>query len=292
MKIIVRVPGSCGEFVQGYWQQQPVLITCPINWYTTVCIEDTLPQQLICGEKAKKAIDKTLAYIQEPLFPFTLTVSSEIPQEKGMASSSADISAVIIAVAAAFHKTLTPQEIAYIAVSIEPTDGVFFPGIVAMNYRTGQLLHTYETVPSMQLVMFDTGGSMNTADYHRQYDDKERQYGRQAAVACEYLIKNDTPAAFGRAAAYSALLHQHVYYRPEVPVLQHIGQAYKSCGIVIGHSGTVMALLFSEEAGEKLDTISLISSVQQHTNLSVLGTAVLISGGWQLEIEDVHATTI
>lgn len=289
---MVRVPGSCGEFVQGYWQGQPFLITCPIDWYTTVCIEDTMPQRIVCGEKAKQALEKTLAYLGKSSFPFTLTLSSQIPREKGMASSSADIGAVVIAVAAAFQTTLTPQEIAYIAASIEPTDGVFCPGLVMMNYRTGQCLHTYPTVPPMEVVIFDTGDTLNTAAYHRQFDDKERRYGAYAWHGCAHLKKNYTAADIGKAATYSAMLHQQVQYRADVPILLHIGRQYGSCGIVIGHSGTVMGLLFPKHAIHSGNIAALTACVQQHTHLQVIGTAAIISGGWQLEIEDTYATTI
>lgn len=283
MKIIVRVPGSCGELVQGYWENQPFLVTCPIDWYTTVCVEDKKPPQLLCGEKAKKAVYQTLAYIGETAFPFALTLSSEIPRGKGMASSSADIGAVCIAVAAAFHQTLTAQEIAYLAASIEPTDGVFCPGIVAMNYRSGRILHAYGSFPPLQLVLFDTGGTVNTETYHEQYDEKEYRYGKTAAVACTYLKHPYTAAAVGRAATCSAVLHQRVRYRPELPVLQRIGKDYGSCGIVMGHSGTVIALLFPPAAEKEVQTASLVSCVQAKTTMKLLGTAVLRSGGWQIE---------
>lgn len=292
MKIIVRVPGSCGELVQGYWQEQPFLITCPIDWYSTVCVEDTMPQRIVCGEKAKQALKKTLAYLGESSFPFTLTLSSQIPKEKGMASSSADIGAVVIAVAAAFQITLAPQEVAHIAASIEATDGVFCPGLVMINYRTGQCLHTYQSVPPMQVVIFDTGDTMNTAAYHRQFDDKERLYGSYAWQACAYLKKNYTAADIGKAATCSAMLHQQVNYHADVPILLRIGQKYGSCGIVIGHSGTVMGLLFSKHTIQSVNIAALTACVQQQTQLQVVGTAAIISGGWQLEIEDIHATTI
>ena len=38
MELIVRVPGSCGEIMQGYWQGEPFLVTCPIDRYSTVTV--------------------------------------------------------------------------------------------------------------------------------------------------------------------------------------------------------------------------------------------------------------
>lgn len=38
MELIVRVPGSCGEVMQGFWQGRPFLVTCPIDRYSTVVV--------------------------------------------------------------------------------------------------------------------------------------------------------------------------------------------------------------------------------------------------------------
>jgi len=42
MVIRVKVPGSCGELLQGTKNGKPFLLTCPINQYSTVLIEKSL----------------------------------------------------------------------------------------------------------------------------------------------------------------------------------------------------------------------------------------------------------
>lgn len=55
----------------------------------------------------------------------SIGLQSVIPYGKGMASSTADISAVCQATAIALGKRLTDMDIAQIALSIEPSDATF-----------------------------------------------------------------------------------------------------------------------------------------------------------------------
>ena len=47
MEIVVRVPGSCGELVQGFAGGEPFLGTCPIDRYTTVQVSDTFSNSMV-----------------------------------------------------------------------------------------------------------------------------------------------------------------------------------------------------------------------------------------------------
>ena len=136
MKLTVKVPGSCGELVQGTREGVPFLVTCPVNLYTTVTVTDENMAHRGLGAKAEKALERTLHYLGETSFPYGITLSSELPIGKGMASSSADIAAVCYAVAAVFGHEITAPEVSRIAAGIEPTDGIFFDGVVRLNHMT------------------------------------------------------------------------------------------------------------------------------------------------------------
>ena len=89
MVIRVRVPGSCGELVQGICHGTPFLLTCPVPLYSTVCVSDR-PAPSRLPEKATQAMKVTLAHLQRSVFPYHVSLTSSIPRGKGMASSSAD----------------------------------------------------------------------------------------------------------------------------------------------------------------------------------------------------------
>lgn len=71
----------------------------------------------------------TLAHLQRSVFPYHVSLTSSIPQGKGMASSSADVAAVIQAVACACGTVLSEQEVGYLAARVDPVDGVFARGL-------------------------------------------------------------------------------------------------------------------------------------------------------------------
>lgn len=283
MNFCVRVPGSCGEIMQGYWQGQPFLVTCPIDWYTTVSVADADAPSVSCGEKAKMAIEKTLSYLGKTSFPYRLTISSSLPKAKGMASSSADIGAVCVAVAAAFGKTLTAWEIASIAAAIEPTDGVFFNGLVALNYRTGRVLRAFGAPPPLQLAIFDYGGTVDTVRYHEMYDDRERCYGEKVGSVLKLLQRPLLADEIGNAATYSAQIHQYVQFRKDFEAIRQIGKEQGSVGVGIGHSGTVVALYFQPHYTKEKIYTNVLPLLKEHTDATFLGTATLIGGGWHIE---------
>lgn len=35
---VAAIPATCGEFVQGIWQGQPCLVSCPIDQYSTATV--------------------------------------------------------------------------------------------------------------------------------------------------------------------------------------------------------------------------------------------------------------
>lgn len=283
MNITVRVPGSCGELVQGCADGEPFLITCPIDRYSTAVVADDGLQRIEAGTKGKAALKKTLQYIQAGHFPFSLYVSSDLPKGKGMASSSADIGAVIIAAAAACGTALTEQEIACIAASIEPTDGVFCRGVVAINYKTGAIRHSLGILPAMRIAIFDLGGTIDTLAFHQQYAEQEIRCGLVLDHLPVFAAQMKTAERIGNAATQSALAHQAVLYKPYLSALLHMGKKWGAVGINIGHSGTVCGLLFPPDYPKGLLTSRIGPAVAGHLPVSYMGPAVLRSGGWMME---------
>ena len=130
LDVTVRVPGSCGELLQGWHHGEPFLVTCPIARYTTVRAAASLQGLIGLGEKARCALQLYLREAGIEKFPFGMQLTSELPRGKGMASSSADIAAVLAAASQALGQPLAPEAILHLAVQVEPTDAVFLPGIV------------------------------------------------------------------------------------------------------------------------------------------------------------------
>ena len=279
MNFNVKVPGSCGELVQGMIDDIPFLVTCPIDMYAKAGMTgyfSYLPY------KAKLARRKTLDYLKtKSLRKFCLM--TQLLTGKGMASSSADIAAVCQITALSAGKQLTECEIAQIAASIEPTDGVFCRGVVAINYQTGKILHSFGVMPALAIAMFDLGGTVDTLAFHRQYDEAARMYSADAERILPLLTPPYTAEHLGAAATYSALAHQRVVCKLQLPALLEIGKAFGAVGVNIGHSGTVCGLLFSEHCSVAWLDDCVGPYIAERLAAAYMGAAVLSSGGWTIE---------
>jgi L-threonine kinase len=140
----VSVPGSCGELLQGTIDDKNILIGCPINCHTYVTLEkiDRIEGILINQEKSKTllAIRKTLNHFGVEADGFKVTLQSDLLIEKGMASSTADIVAGIIATMTILDKPIDLSLVTKIAVVIEPTDPCYFNEIIAFDHLEGKVL--------------------------------------------------------------------------------------------------------------------------------------------------------
>ena len=243
MDLTVRVPGSCGELVQGFAKGEPFLGTCPIDRYTTVEVSNRFSGQQGLGEKSLQALQMTLACLGKSAFPYGLKLTSELPKGKGMASSSADIAAVIVAVMAAFHEPWSPEFIMDIATEIEPTDGIFCPGLVLMNHVNGKVWACFEQVPSLRLAMFDRGGMVDTCAFHQA--EKKAEDNPNLLQEFQKAMKWGKAERIAQVATESAFANQGVLYKEELQQLWQGGKEAGALGINAAHSGTVLGLLWN-----------------------------------------------
>lgn len=287
MQIKVKVPGSCGELVQGTLKGVPFLITCPVDIYTEVVVSTArCPEHFGLGSKAQLALSRTIEYLGCDSFPYEIRLESEVPIGKGMASSSADIAAVCIAAAASFGETLTSAEISRLAAGIEPTDGVFFPGVVQMNYMTGRCFETYGVLPELKIAAFDCGGYIDTLEFHERTDLSELNQKNESLIAeaLKVFKGNITAAGIAEAATTSALANQSIIYKANLGLIITEAKNLGALGVNIAHSGTVIGVLFNPDEDEKKITRVISILAAKYPQLRFLRRMKLISGGYEVKI--------
>ena len=167
----VRTPGSCGELVQGLLDGAYFHVTCPVDLYSTVTVSIYEGEEEVLGPedcpKTIQVVRLALGQIGVAGAGATVRVSSSIPRGKGMASSTADVASAIAAVFIASGLEPTPQTISRIALQVEPTDGIMFPGIVLFDHRDGTRLEYLGRAPAIELVAADFGGTLDTLEFNR-----------------------------------------------------------------------------------------------------------------------------
>lgn len=220
------MPGSCGEFVQGFFNGAPTLITCPIEKFSTVTISDEFCGVEGLGEKSLTMLKKFGD------FKFGIKLETELPHGKGMASSSADLAAVAKAVALSLGKNISADEIAKLTASIEPTDGIFFSGVVAMNPVTGQFIKNISVPEKYAIAIFDYGGEVDTIKFNRRSNFQ--------IPALDDVLNFEMVEK-------SALANQEILHKKNLREIIFYAKNLGAVTVNAAHSGTVIGIFFHSD---------------------------------------------
>lgn len=243
-----QCPASCGELLQGCLYGSEKLISCPVDWYSEVIVSNT-PYYQKERTYMRLALQKTLTYLgieQAAGNKLSLLVNSTIPIAKGMASSTADIVATIVATARWFDLSLSETEIATIAISIEPTDSTLFNQLTLFDHIQGQCYQTIGRIDNLDVLILEPITQLKTTDFHRQQRQRSQPTEEPLTHALTLLetgCRLNQPELVAQAATLSAIQRQKVLIKPLFEqLLSLLDRGYIS-GICCAHSGTVLGLL-------------------------------------------------
>ena len=247
----VRAPGVCGELAQGVIEGIHFLVTCPVDFYSRVKVDIysdgpgvEAPEDC---DKAAAAVRRTLFHLKNAKVRAKLTINNPIPRGKGMASSSADLAAAIAATGLALGEEISPYQIAQIALSIEPTDGIMIPGVALFDHRAGIIRESLGPPPPMEIVALDLGGTVDTVQFNmvdrfQRWQSVDEQTGEALRLLRQGIEEQD-PALVGRGASISAEASQTVLAKPRLAEVKEFAESVGAVGVNVGHSGTIMGVL-------------------------------------------------
>lgn len=281
MAYIVSSPGSCGEFIQGYSNGTSFMVTCPINRYSYAWVNEKTTESLLPG-KAQEAVKKTLECLNYRR-NVSIGLQSVIPYGKGMASSTADISAVCQATAIALGKRLTDMDIAQIALSIEPSDATFFEGIMQFDYREGTLIRRLGHAPIMNILIYDCGGEIDTLLFNSRSDLLKLQQENETEIKKAFDLflhgmEQQSLEDIGKAATMSAYANQKILYKKSLDEFYSIGTKAGGKGVICAHSGTVLGLIVSIED----DISSIKKEMDEIASITYLDSVTVTNEGMQI----------
>ena len=254
----VLAPGTCGELVQGMTGDVDFLVTCPINQFSRAMVtvsRSDQPGEHVRGidqlPKTRQAVVDALARLSRCLgmtgTVADVTVANPMPVGKGMGSSSADITAAVCATGKAVGIDFSPDAVAKIALGVEPTDGVMFPGIAMFDHRRGRVLELLGAPPPMEVIVIDRGGQVDTLEFNRV--DREAHWQSLADATTEALelvregIRRCDPGLVGRGATISARAGRPDDAGPWVEKASDFAAEIGAVGVNVAHSGTVVGIL-------------------------------------------------
>lgn len=249
-----RVPGTCGELVQGVIDGRHTHVTCPVALYSTATVEIAETPGVSAPEGAVKA-EKALAAMLSRFANgrgANLSIESDLPVGKGMASSTADIAATCWAAASALGIDLPADVVAEISLEIEPTDGVLFPGIVAFDHEIGGTPRHLGSI-GMDVVVLEPTGGVDTLNYSGRrpiYDDLELSLFKKAYAMVLRGIETGDPGLVGAGATLSSRINQRFLPKPRLEELIELVLGAGALGVNVAHSGTVVGVLAELGSGE------------------------------------------
>lgn len=243
--------GTFGELLQGILpDQRSFMVTFPVSLFSYLSFipnSSTLHLSVYPRTKKKSAImaKLILEYFQIHIGGM-LTINSEIPEGKGLASSSADLVATAYALQDSLNLPLDPNLIAKFIAKIEPTDGVMYPGATSFYYKEGELKEFIANLPEIFIIAVDEGRSVDTL----HYNNIKKNYTPLCTQKYEHLLSILTQAikerdleTIGQIATESALMNQKHNYKNFLEVMINICKEVNGLGVAVAHSGTFVGIL-------------------------------------------------
>ena len=246
---VARCPGSCGELIQGWILGSEKLVSCPIDWYSTVEVCDGIPR---ADERplTRAMVEALLAHFGFPqaLSPtLRIEVDSTLPIAKGMASSTADIAATAVAAAHHLGHSLDETTLAALCVALEPTDSTLFRQLTLFDHHRAGTQIACAPAPHFDLLVLESPVLLRTADYHRlpreaalkAHAGELQQAWEKVQNAC---IQQDA-SLLGEAATLSAIASQALLPKPGFAALMTLVESCDLYGLNVAHSGSVVGLM-------------------------------------------------
>lgn len=288
MKYTAVAPGTCGELLQGFIDDQDFLINSPIPFFAkasvTINNNSNLMEPLEESKYSKinKIIKKIFSHfnINEKV-SLNFEIDSNIPRGKGLASSTAELTAVLLALSKALNKSLSDNEITNLLISVDhSSDGVFLPGISYINHLKGNIYKKFKYIPSLSFIIIDSGGEVSTQKFDRNLaryiSIKNENSLRSALKMILDGFKTKNLPLIAKAATLSAKINQNVLYKDPLDTLINGTKDFGGLGVNCAHTGTVLGVMFDHNTTDQNRLLDRVHSLIHP--LPILGVYPLISG--------------
>jgi L-threonine kinase len=284
-KVRVRVPGTCGELVQGKYFGRESLVSLPVDEYNevTAYLCDK-PVTLKLKNKSSRALLKTakaLGLKEEMTSRIKVEIINGLPIGKGMASSTADIYGVVAAVCELFDRKATHELVSKICTDIEATDSIMFENLTLYDHLNGSVIKSYDWMPKANILILESEqiiitDNMRSCDYETRLEMKSLEPFEVFDLGME---QRDVKKVF-RAATLSAIENEIVFKKKFLHEIIDIAEKGSALGVCCAHSGSVLGIIY-----EDTDIDRIVESLRDEGILeyySNIRKRKIINGGYEL----------
>ncbi|XJS10953.1 hypothetical protein ACF3NG_01430 [Aerococcaceae bacterium WGS1372] len=263
----VAFPASCGELVQGKIGNERFLCSYAIDCYSNVTVQTKQNQNNHkLGDKSKslisvlKAMNETIHVEWDKV---EVIIDNDIPYEKGMGSSTADLAGLSIALFEFFDVEWNSDIIAKLLTRVEATDSLVYPSLTLMNPDNGESFQRFIQDKYYSVACLIPDQAMNTVTLLSAYT--ERKWDTKAYTA----LLSDTVQAFNTqsidnlivVAEQSARLNDTILPKPFLEELLLLKATDGVIGVNVSHTGTVIGVIYDESIIAKENVTSLIRTL-------------------------------
>jgi uncharacterized protein involved in propanediol utilization len=280
-----------GEIVQGvfcdnrgYLTRALVTLQCP-DWKSFATFYPSSRRaHITCTPgmwKARRAAEVSMAEFSSGRSPVTgghVDICSDVPRGIGMGSSTADVTAVIRAVADFHGVAPAPEEIAKIAVEVEcASDPIMIDDrVVLFSHRQGTVLETLgRQLPSMIVVGCDADPGTGTVDTlalpPAVYSAADIDAFRFLRSELRAAVATGDVARLARVATSSALINQRFLPKAALDFLLDLSARVGGYGIQVAHSGTVAGVIFDSRRDDVRENVDRCVSGMEKAGLELTG---------------------
>lgn len=240
-------PGTCGEFIQGITQDEPCLVSSPVNLYARSLVWKDGEARQESGSKAKAGLQAFLSRheLADEIDELSFTTRSDIPLMKGMASSTSDIASLICAAASYYGIDLPEEELSELCISVEPSDNLMFGKLNLYNHYSGRIFERWDSTIEADVLVLELDDTVDTVgfgydtEYHKDIDAFQDVIALLREGAEEGSLEK-----IAKACTDSARINQTALERPYLDALIDRVEAFGGKGLMIGHSGSIIGVLF------------------------------------------------
>ena len=251
-----RAPGTFGELLQGALagDSNNFLVTFPIARQVTTVFESAQSSREIqtvpSGKHKSVRLIRRLLDDQGIEAGGTLTFLEQLPEGKGLASSSADMVASARAVADYYRFEVGEAYLSALLGEIEPTDGVMYDECVSFFHRRCKLIERLGALPPLRVVGVDEGSTVDTVEFNaraKSHSDMEiDEYSRLLRIISVAIHQRDK-RAIGKVSTRSAEINQKYNPKRYLKLAIAVSETLDALGVVVAHSGTYVGVLLDPE---------------------------------------------
>ena len=164
-------PGSCGELIQGNIQGKDMLLSCPVNLFTTVKVfECKNPINRFNYKKSSMLLNNMLKRwgYGNLSSEFDIAIESSIPSSKGFASSTADLCGVYLCLLKLFKREYDINEVIEEFIKIEPTDSIIFREMTLLDYKEGYFYRNIGEYSKFHILALEGNRKVDTLAFNKK----------------------------------------------------------------------------------------------------------------------------